>query len=222
MAMRSFTLAPYDTKTRANRGLIEAEDYDQKAGFRKCHASVSSNEPLLGWLRGGVVIFALLAGGGFAVPGAVGAQGRGTVETVLVVDAIGRIKLCVLQPRDEPLILVPELPSHQSGLSHHHHILQGTGRGANIIPATRGCSVGDAVAFYTEVDLHYSARYTTLAPKSWSPAQFTSHRNLNRACVKRLSSVIGEQCGTLNSEKISGGHPGSLSAARVYSTSGLK
>ncbi len=123
--------------------------------------------------------FALLAGGSFAVPGAVGAQGGGTVETVLVVDAIGRIKLCVLQPRDEPLILVPELPSHQSGLSHHHHILQGTGRGANIIPTTRGCSVGGRGGFLhhiataegtEELHLHYSAHYKPKSAWELKPA----------------------------------------------------
>lgn len=93
---------------------------------------------LRGRLGAGVVALTLLAGGSFVVPRAVVAQSWGVAETVLIIDAIGRIKLCILQSRDQPLILVPELPSHQSGLTHHHHVLQGTARGANIIPVTRG------------------------------------------------------------------------------------
>lgn len=93
---------------------------------------------LRGRLGAGVVALALLAGGSFVVPRAVVAQSWGVAETVLIIDAIGRIKLRILQSRDQPLILVPELPSHQSGLTHHHHVLQGTARGANIIPVTRG------------------------------------------------------------------------------------
>jgi len=33
------------------------------------------------------------------------------------------LELLVLEARDEPLILVTELPAHQRGLPHHHHVL---------------------------------------------------------------------------------------------------
>lgn len=80
---------------------------------------------LLRRLRGGVVALALLAGGGLVVPGRVGAQRWRIVEAVLVVDAVGGVKLRVLQPRDQALIFIPKLASHQCGLTHHHHILHG-------------------------------------------------------------------------------------------------
>lgn len=84
---------------------------------------------LLRRLRGGVVTLALLAGRGLVVPGRVGAQRRGVVEAVLVVDAVGGVELRVLQPRDQALVLVAELAAHQRGLAHHHHVLQGGGEG---------------------------------------------------------------------------------------------
>ena len=82
---------------------------------------------LLRRLWGWVVTLALLAGGGLVVPGRVGAKRRRVVEAVLVVDAISCVKLRVLQPCDQTLVFVAELASHQRGLSHHHHILQGVG-----------------------------------------------------------------------------------------------
>lgn len=82
---------------------------------------------LLRRLRGGVVALALLAGWGLVVPGRVGAQRRGVVEAVLVVDAVGGVELRVLQPRDQALVLVAKLTAHQRGFAHHHHVLQGGG-----------------------------------------------------------------------------------------------
>lgn len=82
---------------------------------------------LLRRLWGWVVALALLARGGLVVPGRVGAKRRRVVEAVLVVDAISCVKLRVLQPCDQTLVFVAELASHQRGLSHHHHILQGVG-----------------------------------------------------------------------------------------------
>lgn len=78
---------------------------------------------LLRRLRGGVVALALLAGGGLVVPGRVGAQRWRVVEAVLIVDAVGGVELRVLQPRDQALVFIPKLTSHQCGLTHHHHIL---------------------------------------------------------------------------------------------------
>lgn len=91
---------------------------------------------LLGWL--GVVILALLTGGGFAVPGRVSPQCRRAVETVLILQSVRPIELRVLQPRNQTLVLVTKLPSHQSGLSHHHHILKGTASAGTHYPHNTG------------------------------------------------------------------------------------
>lgn len=79
---------------------------------------------LLRCLRGGVVTLALLAGGGLVVPGGVGSQRWRVVEAVLVINPVGRVELRVLQSRDQALVFITKLPSHQRGLSHHHHILK--------------------------------------------------------------------------------------------------
>jgi hypothetical protein len=39
------------------------------------------------------------------------------------VDAVRRVVLRVLQPRDQSLVLVAELATHQRRLTHHHYIL---------------------------------------------------------------------------------------------------
>jgi hypothetical protein len=36
----------------------------------------------------------------------------------------GRVVIGILQTGDEPLVLLAKLPTHQAGLTHHHHILQ--------------------------------------------------------------------------------------------------
>lgn len=88
------------------------------------------------------VILAVLAAGRLVVPGGVCApQSRGATKTVLVLQAprsVGRVELAVLQPRDQTLIFVSELPSHQCGLAHHHHVLERDSKGRNIIPTTMG------------------------------------------------------------------------------------
>lgn len=94
---------------------------------------------LLGRL--GVVILALLTGGSLVVPGRMCPQCRRAVETVLILQAIRPIELRVLQPRDQTLVLVTKLPSHQCGLSHHHHVLKGTARAGTYYPHnTGGCA----------------------------------------------------------------------------------
>lgn len=86
-----------------------------------------------GWAVGGALLrclrrrifrLALLTGGGLAVPGTIGAQCGRVVEAVLVINAIGSVELCVLQPRDKALILITKLSAHQGWLAHHHHILR--------------------------------------------------------------------------------------------------
>lgn len=126
---------------------------EHKSSKTPCHVSsmltdpssfsVLKNEGGLDTLLGGlgVVILALLTGGSLAVPGGVCPQCRRAVETVLILQAIRPIVLRVLQTCDQTLVLVTKLPSHQSGLSHHHHVLKGTARAGTYYPHnTGGCA----------------------------------------------------------------------------------
>lgn len=91
---------------------------------------------LLGRL--GAVILALLTGASLVVPGRMCSQCRRAVETVLILQAIRPIELRVLQSCDQTLVFVTKLPSHQSGLSHHHHVLKGTARAGTYYPHNTG------------------------------------------------------------------------------------
>lgn len=95
----------------------------------------SSSFVLLRRLGRRALRLAVLSGGGFAAPGGVVAQGRGAVEVVLVVQAVGGVVLRVLQAGDQTLILVAELAAHQGRLAHDHHVLDGETKGANFTAA---------------------------------------------------------------------------------------
>lgn len=88
---------------------------------------------------------AVLVARGLGAPGAVVAECRGAVEVVLVVEAVGGVILCVLQPGDETLVLIPKLPPHQGGLAHHHHVRYLTGE-AEVAGWTALLAVGIAHA----------------------------------------------------------------------------
>lgn len=97
----------------------------------------SSSFVLLRRLGRRALRLAVLSGGGFAAPGGVVAQGRGAVEVVLVVQAVGGVVLRVLQAGDQTLILVPELAAHQGRLAHDHHVLDGQRQGEQILQLQR-------------------------------------------------------------------------------------
>lgn len=97
----------------------------------------SSSFVLLRRLGRRALRLAVLSGGGFAAPGGVVAQGRGAVEVVLVVQAVGGVVLRVLQAGDQTLILVPKLAAHQGRLAHDHHVLDGQRQGEQILQLWR-------------------------------------------------------------------------------------
>lgn len=78
---------------------------------------------LLWGLRSCAFGFAVLARRWRFSPVAAVVERRRAGEVLVVVEAVGGIVLRVLQPRDQPLVLITKLSAHQSGLAHYHHVL---------------------------------------------------------------------------------------------------
>lgn len=122
-------LIQYDVMRRRSTALRERGEVKKSSplGVKDPLFSSSSSFVLLRGLGRRALGLAVLGGGGFAAPGGVVAQGRGAVEVVLVVQAVGGVVLRVLQTGDQTLILVPELAAHQGRLAHDHDVRYLTG-----------------------------------------------------------------------------------------------